>query len=202
MTFEQALLSLLSEDEWFRNRDLARVLGVSRQATARRLRRMVEIGWVKAMGHGASTRYERGMAFPRLGRGQAFGVSSDDWKRLTDAQPNLAYVRLERITGPRITRQKQFEEAIRLTRAYAFRILDFEGIEHLSEAAAALLSPIRCAGVVTLPINMAPAISAVVARARWRWDDRLSANLSRQEQNLEACESSRAREREDTTLVA
>ena len=150
----------------FRNKHMAQALGVSRSRISQLLAPRVLSGELarKRSGRRGYIRGPNHRDTP--GAGARGAPANSFWKQLVEHSPKVAYVALSRLGLIDLRTSRQIRDAVRgLSSAKYFLLVDFEGVQSISPAAAnELLFKVSYYNLISAqPINLEPA----VARTLW-----------------------------------
>jgi hypothetical protein len=150
----------------FRNKHLAEALGVSRARACQLLAPRVRSGELARKGEGRG-KYIRG---PDCGIAPSIGAAREAfaggfWSALMQNCPHLAYVAFSRLALTELRTRQQLRAALRgVVYRAGFLVLDFEGVNSISRAAAheLLFRVPQVVGTFVAPINLEPAVARTV----------------------------------------
>ncbi len=150
----------------FRNKHMAQALGVSRARVSQLLAPRVLSGELarKRSGRRGYVRGPNHRDAP--GAGARSAPANSFWKQLVEHSPKVAYVALSRLGLIDLRTRRQIRDAVRgLSSEKYFLLVDFEGVQSISPAAAnELLFKVSYYNLISVqPINLEPA----VARTLW-----------------------------------
>jgi hypothetical protein len=150
----------------FRNKHMAQALGVSRSRVSQLLAPRVLSGELARKRSGRRG-YIRGLNHRDTpGAGARGALANSFWKQLVQESPQVAYVALSRLGLTDLRTRRQIRDAVRgLPYEKHFLLVDFEGVQSISPAAAnELLFKVSYYKLIPIqPINVEPA----VARTLW-----------------------------------
>jgi hypothetical protein len=150
----------------FRNKHMAQALGVSRSRVSQLLAPRVLSGELarKRSGRRGYVRGPNHRDTP--GAGARGALANSFWKLLVEDSPKVAYVALSRLGLTDVRTRRQIRDAVRgLSYGKYFLLVDFEGVQSISPAAAnELLFKVAYYNLTHVqPIN----VEAAVARTLW-----------------------------------
>lgn len=161
---------MLREKGHVTNRDLRRALAISRQGVWKQVRPLVESGELAIEGVGRGVRYVAGPGFVRDGgvvRGDVldqWGTPNGFWAALVKNAPRVGYVSVRRAS--RGTHRKEHGLAlVHDLRFQSFVVLDFEGVESVSDTFAEAVLFGEYGSFQTIAINTAPKVRLALDRA-------------------------------------
>jgi hypothetical protein len=151
---------LAKRPDGFRNKELAEALGVSQGRACQLLARRVVSGELGRT-EGPWTRYIRGRDRGEANRGLARGARRwGFWRELVDAFPQLVYVGARRLGLTDLRTRQQLRRALEgMIDHGRFLIVDFEGVQSISDAAAREL-------FIRLPLYWGMRVEAINAEPR------------------------------------
>ena len=153
----------------FRNKHLAQALGVSRSRVSQILAPRVLAGELarKRSGRRGYIRGPNHRDTP--GAGARGAPANSFWKLIVQGSPKVAYVALSRLGLTDIRTRRQVRDAVHgLSYEKYFLVVDFEGVQSISSAAAQeLLFRVSNYKFVSVqPINVEPAVSRTLWHVR------------------------------------
>ena len=164
---------LLLTEGTFATRHLAQALALSSNRAAVHLRRLVETRELERVGDGRRTRYARGPGWGVRRSGvMRGGAEAGFWHQVAEQLPSFGYVEMIRL-GTKLIRRAQVTQALDDLRHLRYIVLDFDGVESVSDAFAdeALIQYPLARPVYTVAINMSDAVRAKAKRALLIYSD-------------------------------